>query len=434
MMARLIPDYRRLSRIISHSRVALITYVSNSKGISSVDNREDLMMPMKGSKGKIKGRCHDERIQMITAEVSEERRKASFSELMMEFNIFLDSGGSNEGQERLDMYFQRENPHHFLQYMNAGTEGLFNVMLACTGLYARRQFLRLSICDKSVAKLSDPLYLPSRDEVNEIFQLHLSSSTIKASTFVSEFKTDDWDTHFKVESFLDHVLVCSILRDGGFKRYSLPTALGHFVYCRRGFTEIYTKEFVDSLAIELAKMQRQSTQNYQRPILEIGAGDGALAYHLNKTGKLSPSYIHATDSNPAKIEDVDPMQSFFTQYTPLATEHILNNPEFCDEPLTTGPACFPVESLDYETAIARYKPDIVLCSYMPKGVDWFNFPAEDPVRQLHVGDYGRSGEFYKYSNLTDIRLQLSDEQISSCDYSKVAGWSSTIVVDKDEGY
>ena len=433
-MIRLLPLSRCLIRKTFYTRVALIGFTPSSSDIRVKYNREDLMGSLPPLKRKSKLSSLEERIKTIAEEISEETRKLSYAELLGEYNIFLDSKGSIEGHRRLDAYFQRENPHHYLQFMNAGTEGLFNMMLACTGLYARRQFLRLSIPDKSIEKLSNPLYLPSRNEVDETFQLYLSTSTIKASTFVSEFKTNTWDTHFKVDSFVDHVLVCSILRDGGFKRYNLPTALGHFVYCRRGFTEIYTREYVDGLAIELAKMHQLSPHNHGRPILEIGAGNGLLAYHLNKTGKLSPSYIHATDANPLQIDDVDPTQTFFTQQTPLAIERMRKTSDFYDETTATRPTSFPVETLDYEAAVARYKPDIVLCSYMPKGVDWFNFPAEDPVRQVHVGDFGRSGEFYKYTNLNDIRLELSDDQISPCDYSKVAGWSSTIVVDKDEGY
>ena len=129
-------------------------------------NREDLMGSMPQLKRKSKVSSLEERIKSIGEEVSDEIRKVSYSELLGEFNIFLDSKGSIEGHQRLDAYFQRENPHHYLQFMNAGTEGLFNMMLACTGLYARRQFLRLSISDKSVESLSNPLYLPSRDEID----------------------------------------------------------------------------------------------------------------------------------------------------------------------------------------------------------------------------------------------------------------------------
>ena len=373
----------------------------------------------------------DQRIKAIMVDISDERMNSTYTELLDEFRCFLDSRGTIEAQLRLDDYFRRDNPHHFIQYMNAGTEGLFNMMLACTGLYARRQYLQLSASRENLERLSDSLYLPSRAEIMETFQLEISSKTTKASQFSSLFKSDDWDSLFTVESFMDHVLVCCVLRDGGFKRYNLPTALGHFVYCRRGCTEIYTKEYIDSLAAELAALQQQS--EHKKAILEIGAGDGVLAYLLNKTGKLSPSYIHATDSKPVKVDKDDLEETFFSQYTPSIVDQMLNVKGFKRE-IVNMPTPFPVEKLDYEEAISRYKPDIVLCSWKPSGEDWFSFPSEEPLKLIHIGDAGRSGTFNKYCNIDDIRLPISDHQISSCDYSKVAGWCTTIVVDKVEGY
>jgi hypothetical protein len=371
------------------------------------------------------------RVEAITTGVPEETRNESCDLLLRSINKFLDSKGTVASYEKLDEFFTRDNPYHYLQYVNAGTEGLFNMMLACTGVYARSRFLKLEINQEVLDRLSDPLYLPSKDELIDIFQLNLNEKTLKASYFSSDFKSDDWDDSFTVETFLDHVLVCSLLRDGGHKRYNLPTALSHFVFCRRGNKEIYTKEYIDRLAIELSQLQKTSN-NPNKAILEIGAGNGVLAYHLNKTGLFAPSYIHATDPKCCITENHDISEDFYSQFTPSIMEQLL-----AQEPdvITIGqPTPCPVEKLNWEEGIKRYDPDLVLCTWVPKDEDWLGDPTEKTMKFVHIGDTGRSGQFNKYKNLESIRLELSDLQVSSCDYEKVAGWNSTILIEKEEGF
>lgn len=66
-------------------------------------------------------------------------------------------------------------------------------------------------------------------------------------------------------------------------------------------------------------------------VLEVGAGDGALSHHLRRRGVDCT----ATDSGSWRI---------FPQ--------------------------FQVERLDVESALAKYRPTLVVAAWMPLGVDW----------------------------------------------------------------
>ncbi|MCF8009971.1 MAG: class I SAM-dependent methyltransferase [Clostridiales bacterium] len=101
-------------------------------------------------------------------------------------------------------------------------------------------------------------------------------------------------------------------------------------YCNAfGIYQILNKEFNDTLADEIKKLQLN-------PILEVGAGNGELAKVLRKRG----IDVYAVDS--------------FKDSLP---ERALNKTDL-------------PEKLDYRDAIDKYKPELIICSWMPQGEDW----------------------------------------------------------------
>lgn len=99
--------------------------------------------------------------------------------------------------------------------------------------------------------------------------------------------------------------------------------------------EILTQEYIHKFANYLVETSKQ----YDKPmtILEVGAGNGRLTHfvqeELQKQGVTDITLI-ATDSGKNKI-----------------------------------PKNFPVETVDYEGALKKYNPTIVISSWMPMGFD-----------------------------------------------------------------
>lgn len=103
--------------------------------------------------------------------------------------------------------------------------------------------------------------------------------------------------------------------------------------------EVLTQEYISALGIYLADRIRAYSGSVDHPIrvLEIGAGNGQLSYFLN-------FYLQAIVPDQASIIATD------------KNEPIQNN--------------FPVEVIDYMDAIRKYKPAIIISSWMPLGQDW----------------------------------------------------------------
>jgi hypothetical protein len=96
-----------------------------------------------------------------------------------------------------------------------------------------------------------------------------------------------------------------------------------------GTYDLWTSEYISGLA-ELVK--------HHKTIVEVGAGDGRLSYllarRLKETTAAAPQVI-ATDSGMWRIKRM-----------------------------------FPVVQMDYARACSVLKPDCVICSWMPMGVDF----------------------------------------------------------------
>ncbi|MCW1948997.1 MAG: hypothetical protein KIH89_000925 [Candidatus Shapirobacteria bacterium] len=97
--------------------------------------------------------------------------------------------------------------------------------------------------------------------------------------------------------------------------------------------EFFNQEFVEQLSLYLIH-QFQDPKLQPRKVLEICAGDGLLSHHLNQ--QLKPFNIESvpTDSKTNRI-----------------------------------PEWFPVKKLNHQQAIETHPYPIVLCSWMPKGLD-----------------------------------------------------------------
>ncbi|MBP6881445.1 MAG: hypothetical protein KBC35_02360 [Candidatus Pacebacteria bacterium] len=122
--------------------------------------------------------------------------------------------------------------------------------------------------------------------------------------------------------------------------------------------ELLTREYVDSLTDEFAQLFGDIYIEEQRPvvILEVGAGNGRLAHFLQENlDEKAPGMfkIIATDSGEWSIA-----------------------------------SDFPVEQIDHTEALQKYKPDIVLQSWMSQDADLSkDFRKCDSVRAyVLIGD------------------------------------------------
>lgn len=122
--------------------------------------------------------------------------------------------------------------------------------------------------------------------------------------------------------------------------------------------EFLNEEFIDKLSDYLSV--RCAEQTGERPIviLEAGAGNGRLSHFLReKLEKKIPGKfeLHATDSGEWELK-----------------------------------TAFPVEQLDHKTALERYKPDMVIYSWMPYNEDMTaDFRAVESVREyILIGEHG----------------------------------------------
>lgn len=116
-------------------------------------------------------------------------------------------------------------------------------------------------------------------------------------------------------------------------------------FCRNPDQLVYeflNQEFIAALGSYLAgrvtTMQQATGDSIV--ILEVGAGNGRLSHFLQEVlEKLPISHV--------KVVATDPV-----------------HPHYQIEPQ------FPVEKLDYKSALLKYQPDIVISSWMPYGADW----------------------------------------------------------------
>jgi hypothetical protein len=172
--------------------------------------------------------------------------------------------------------------------------------------------------------------------------------------------------------------------------------------------EIYTQEFIENFSNFLVKHVKEFKKEGQPvTILEVGAGNGRLTYFLNSNIKeISSDLVKciAVDSGESKIKEA------FLEV--------------------------PVEKLDYKEALKKYKPQIVISSWMPHDEDWTtDFIKEDSVEEYILigeedsgccGKYPETWENYVADNFERKRLyDLTKVQFSRINIIEKKSTSTT---------
>lgn len=137
--------------------------------------------------------------------------------------------------------------------------------------------------------------------------------------------------------------------------------------------EIFNQEYVHALASYLVERAREYGATAEKPmiVLEVGAGEGKLTHFLaQECDRLSPGLVNiiANSSVPSKWGG-------------------LTQPRY------------PVELGDYADALEQHDSDMVICSWMPNGIDWSaNFRATSSVKEyvlIGEADHGCCGHYEK---------------------------------------
>ncbi|MFH0863957.1 MAG: hypothetical protein V1858_02640 [Candidatus Gottesmanbacteria bacterium] len=156
--------------------------------------------------------------------------------------------------------------------------------------------------------------------------------------------------------------------------------------------EFWTREYIETLSGYLKEriISLRLRDKKIITILDTGAGDGRLCYFLRMSKNLSPLLdicrIIASDNGSWKI-------------TPQ----------------------FHVEKLDYKEALEKCKPDIVLCSFMPRGEDWTAAFREQPsVKEyIIIGDTDCTGndDTYGYGEGCSANYDNGSFEITNLNYT-----------------
>ncbi len=134
----------------------------------------------------------------------------------------------------------------------------------------------------------------------------------------------------------------------------------------RGIYAFYSRELIQSLAAHIG----------ERAALEIGAGDGCLSRFLRQAG----TSIRATDDHSWK--------------------HVIKYPD-------------DVEQLDAASALARYRPRVVICSFPPPKNDFekvvFATPSVESYLVITTRHRFAAGDWDAYESQTEFELVNAPE-------------------------
>lgn len=137
--------------------------------------------------------------------------------------------------------------------------------------------------------------------------------------------------------------------------------------------EFFTQDYVDRFAMYLKERSLYYSKLLNKKditILEVGAGSGILCHFLKQTPSLKEYIIESKNEN-----------------TPITINYIPTDSG--RSRLHTNPK-YDMIRISYSKAIAKYQPDIVICSWMPMDDDW-----SVHFRQFtSVQEYILIGEFY----------------------------------------
>jgi hypothetical protein len=125
--------------------------------------------------------------------------------------------------------------------------------------------------------------------------------------------------------------------------------------------EFLTSELISGLARHILSFTAMSTRTIPLIVLEVGAGNGRLSHFLSTalTEGRSVKDIRATGSPSFRHDD------------PESENIVIICTDSGDRGLDVECGMrFPVEKIRHEDALSKYKPDIVIVSWMELGCDW----------------------------------------------------------------
>ena len=217
--------------------------------------------------------------------------------------------------------------------------------------YGRKMLEACAISPSSLARLSDPAYLPSRAEVLECFQLDFGpSSSSSSSSSSSGGRRDSSGSRVAanmaanmeaMERFSALAAAERSFVENYWLEFGPATFSALFSFCEdHEIYEVYTQEYVAALREQLAERHAALPSDLRdRPLLDVAAGSGRLAHLLNSTedggtGSAFPRVVAADDGSWALKQ------------------------------------AFPTIDLSHEQAVEQLEPAIVLCCWMPENTDF----------------------------------------------------------------
>lgn len=136
-------------------------------------------------------------------------------------------------------------------------------------------------------------------------------------------------------------------------------------FCAKaGFIDVLNREYVDTLAGYLSGRAIELETAAKRPtiVLEVEAGYGRLAYFLRQRLDTNLVEYYATSTSDS--------------FCPIQHQPIVEA---------------EVEEIHYQDAVEKYKPDIVICEWMPNGKDWTETFRKAGVKEyILIGKVGGS--------------------------------------------
>mmetsp|Transcript_22412 Transcript_22412/g.29021 ORF Transcript_22412/g.29021 Transcript_22412/m.29021 type:complete len:385 (+) Transcript_22412:91-1245(+) len=200
---------------------------------------------------------------------------------------------------------------------------------------------RYIIAARGLRAIAEEQRLPKRFELNALFGIeHWQRSNTPENEFL---KKNELENKLVMNDETSSWTLEDILEVGGGCVYG-RNEFNSYVE-NHGIYEALTTEFIDALADECHSVLASCFAK-DALCLEVGAGDGSLSYYLRERGGLN---IIASDSGAWRI-----------------------------------PPKFPIEYLNASSAIKKYNPALILCSWMPSGVDLTKVFRDAPSVQAYI--------------------------------------------------
>lgn len=279
------------------------------------------------------------------------------------------------------------------------------------------------------------MILPSVNDVRDGFEME-GWSQVKAP--YSSLDSDDDETDMQIaDATIDHVIHHQLR---GQIAHSGPLNAYFEMRRREDSYELWTKDYIFGLANYLLKrieeMDRQSTtqsttHQLETIVLDVGAGDGRLIYFLRRALKeiMSSSNSSQVRSIPKSSRQpkrkATPKRDMNTQHQSTLPTLIATDDGSWKAPIFKNKH-IQVEQLSADAALQKYGPSsneeeaekrtrlIVLCSWMPPGVDWTRDFRHNGLVEEYIligeSDDGTCGHNWLTWGNADFNEQFQTEQ------------------------